>query len=180
MQAELLDEAPQLLAVEPATPARPDQARSLLAASSDEYLTFRLGTEEYAIDILRVQEIRGVVTATRIAQAAPTISGVVNLRGVIVPIVDLRLAFGLPAVNDSATVTIILTIAERVIGVTVDAVADVVTISAANILPPPEFSASETGDAIVGLASLGDGDARRTLIVTDIQRLMSGPQMGLF
>lgn len=180
MHAELLDEAPIALAVESPEIEQVVGRRIERPVSSGEYLTFRLGTEEYAIDILRVQEIRGVVTATRIAQAAPTVSGVVNLRGVIVPIVDLRLAFGLSAVNDAATVTIILTIAERVVGVTVDAVADVVTIPAANILPPPEFSATETCDAIVGLASLGEADARRTLIVTDIQRLMSGPQMGLF
>lgn len=149
-------------------------------STTSEYLTFRLGVEEYAIDILRVQEIRGLVAATRIAQAAPTVSGVVNLRGVIVPIVDLRLAFGLPAGNDAATVTIILTIKDRVIGATVDAVSDVVTIKPSAILPPPEFSAVATGEAVIGLASLGDGQARRTLIVTDIDRLMVQPQMGLF
>ncbi|WP_046115550.1 chemotaxis protein CheW [Aquincola tertiaricarbonis] len=180
MQTELLVDAP------PATKAHSTSLHSTTkrtrtpAVATSEYLTFRLGAEEYAIDILRVQEIRGVISPTRIAQAAPIITGVVDLRGVIVPIVDLRLAFGLQAVNDAATVTIILNIAERVIGVTVDAVADVVSLDTASILPPPDFAAETTEGAVIGLASLGEGDQRRTLIVTDIQTLMAGPQLGLF
>lgn len=181
MHADIVAEAPTR---PPADLPEFDAARPALPAtsapSSGEFLTFRLGAEEYAIDILRVQEIRGVVQPTRLAQAPRAVSGVVNLRGVIVPIVDLRLAFGLQAINDPATVTIILIIAGRVIGVTVDAVSDVVTVAAESIRPPPEFASACTSDAIVGLASLGEGTAQRTLIVTDIQRLMASPEMGLF
>ena len=106
-----------------------------------EYLTFRLGDEEYGIDILKVQEIRGYENPTRIANAPHFLKGVVNLRGTIVPIVDLRLRFGCSSAEyNSFTVTIVLHIGQRTIGTVVDSVSDVVEIPAEAIRPSPEMS----------------------------------------
>src|SRR3982750_247340 len=108
--------------------ARHETARAATTQSGGEFLTFRLGAEEYGIDILRVQEIRSYEAPTRIANAPAFVKGVVNLRGVIVPIVDMRIKFNLTPVNyDSFTVVIVLNIAGRVVGMVVDAVSDVIT-----------------------------------------------------
>ncbi len=145
-------------------------------ALASEYLSFTLGSEEYAIDILKVQEIRAYEPPTRIAQAPPFIKGVINLRGIIVPVVDLRIKFKLAeALYTPFTVVIILNVAGRVVGAVVDSVSDVVCLNRAQIRPAPDFSASFDTRYIIGLAAL-DG---RMLIVTDIERLMSGPDMAL-
>ena len=109
-----------------------------------EFLTFRLGAESYGIEILKVQEIRGYEKPTTIANAPAFIKGVINLRGVIVPILDLRIKFQLgEAKYDEFTVVIILNVAGRMVGVVVDAVSDVVALSArkhpadARNSPPP-------------------------------------------
>src|SRR6185369_2714815 len=108
---------------------------------TSEFLTFTLGDEEYAIDILKVQEIRGYEPPTLIANAPPFIKGVINLRGIIVPIVDLRLKFKLDKIEYSPfTVVIVLNIARRVIGVVVDSVSDVISLTQAQIRPAPDFS----------------------------------------
>ncbi|MFO1415407.1 MAG: chemotaxis protein CheW [Burkholderiales bacterium] len=144
---------------------------------SHEYLTMRLGAEEYGIDLLKVQEIRGYDTVTRIANAPDFIKGVINLRGSIVPIVDLRTWFRLDqAAYDQFTVVIILNVANRVVGVVVDAVSDVLTLDTASIRPPPEFSATFDTRYITGLGTV-DG---RMLILVDIERLMASPEMQLF
>ncbi|TXG93146.1 MAG: chemotaxis protein CheW [Rhodocyclaceae bacterium] len=144
--------------------------------SSSEYLTFRLGEEEYAIDILKVQEIRGYESPTTIAYAPPFIKGVINLRGIIVPIVDLRIKFGLGTVEYTPfTVVIILNIAQRVIGIVVDSVSDVTSLTGGQIRQAPDFSASFDTKYILGLASID----KRMLIVTDIERLMSSRDMEL-
>ena len=141
-----------------------------------EYLTFRLGNEEYAIDILKVQEIRGYEAPTAIAHAPPFIKGVINLRGIIVPIVDLRIKFGLGTVEYTPfTVVIILNVARRVIGIVVDSVSDVISLTGEQIRQAPDFSASFDTRYILGLASI-EG---QMLIVTDIERLMGSPEMGL-
>lgn len=141
-----------------------------------EYLTFRLGEEEYAIDILKVQEIRGYEPPTAIAYAPPFIKGVINLRGIIVPIVDLRIKFALGTVEYTPfTVVIILNVAQRVIGIVVDSVSDVTMLTRAGIRPAPDFSASFDTKYILGLASI----EKRMLIVTDIERLMSSRDMEL-
>lgn len=149
-----------------------------------EYLTFRLGSEEYGIDILRVQEIRGYSAPTRIANAPPFIKGVVNLRGVIVPIVDLRVKFDLPDVKyDVVTVTIVLNIGSRVMGVVVDSVSDVLELSADQIKDAPEFNGCVDADHITGLGTVKQGEGEdateRLLILIDIERLMSSADMGL-
>ena len=123
----------------PAT-SKPADARD---DSGSEYLAFTLGDEEYGIDILKVQEIRGYETVTRIANAPEFIKGVINLRGTIVPIVDLRLKFNLTEVNyDLFTVVIILSVARRVVGIVVDAVSDVISLTPEQTSAAPEFGAA--------------------------------------
>jgi len=141
---------------------------------ANEYLTFRLDTEEYGIDILKVQEIRGYDTVTKIAGAPAFIKGVINLRGVIVPIIDLRIKFSLgEAKYDEFTVVIILNLAGRTVGAVVDSVSDVLELDPAQIKAVPEFQSMMDADYITGLGSIGDGDEARMLILVDIDRLMS-------
>ena len=141
-----------------------------------EFLTFRLGAEEYGIDILNAQEIRGWETPTAIANTPPFIKGVINLRGTIVPIVDLRVKFGLAdAKYDAFTVVIILSIARRVLGIVVDAVSDVMTLGAEQIRPAPEFGGALDTRFITGLGTVGS----RMLILVDIARLMTSEDMQL-
>lgn len=143
---------------------------------ASEFLTFRLGDEEYAIDILKVQEIRGYEPPTAIAYAPLFIKGVINLRGIIVPIVDLRIKFGLGTVEYTPfTVVIILNVARRVIGVVVDSVSDVTLLTGGQIRQAPDFSASFDTKYILGLASIDE----RMLIVTDIERLIGSRDMEL-
>jgi purine-binding chemotaxis protein CheW len=150
------------------------------ANSARECLTFRLGAEEYGIDILKVQEIRGYENPTRIANAPSFMKGVVNLRGVIVPIIDLRLKFDLgEAKYDSFTVVIILNVAGRVVGAVVDSVSDVLELKAEQIKPAPEFNSLLDASYITGLGSVKNGEEERMLILVDIERLMSGADMGL-
>lgn len=145
-----------------------------------ECLTFRLGAEEYGIDILKVQEIRGYAEPTRIANAPAFIKGVVNLRGVIVPIVDLRMKFDLgEPTYDAMTVVIILNVARRVIGAVVDSVSDVLELKAGEIKPAPEFNGAVDAGFITGIGSVKHGDAERMLILVDIEALMAGADMGL-
>ncbi|MCY1269405.1 Chemotaxis protein CheW [compost metagenome] len=143
---------------------------------AQEYLTFTLGDEEYAIDILRVQEIRGYERVTAIANAPPFIKGVINLRGAIVPIVDLRVKFNLADVTyDQFTVVIILNVGQRIIGAVVDSVSDVIALAADEIRPRPEFGASFDTEYLLGLATAGE----RMLILVDIEKLMSSREMAL-
>ena len=142
----------------------------------NEFLSFQLGTEEYAIDILKVQEIRGYEQPTSIAYAPPFIKGVINLRGVIVPIVDLRIKLGLGSVEYTPfTVVVVLNVAKRVVGIVVDSVSDVIMLSTAQIRQAPDFSANFDTKYILGLATVGE----RMLIVTDIECLMSSRDMEL-
>jgi purine-binding chemotaxis protein CheW len=145
-----------------------------------EYLSFKLGAEEYGIDILKVQEIRGYEQPTRIANAPHFIKGVVNLRGVIVPIVDMRLRFGLPDVQyNSFTVVIILNIATRTVGMVVDSVSDVLELADEQIKAAPEFNGAIEASYITGLGTIKSGDAQRMLILMDIERMMTSAEMGL-
>ena len=141
-----------------------------------EYLTFRLGNEEYGIDILKVQEIRSYEAPTRIANAASCFKGVVNLRGVIVPIVDLRLKFGCDSAEyNSFTVVIVLNINGRVVGAVVDSVSDVLELPGEAVRPTPDMDASVDTHDITGIASLQE----RMLILLDIEALMGSSDMGL-
>jgi purine-binding chemotaxis protein CheW len=141
-----------------------------------EYLTFRLDKEEYGIDILKVQEIRGYEAPTRVANAPSFIKGVVNLRGTIVPIVDMRLKFNCTRADyDSFTVVIILNLRNRIVGIVVDSVSDVMELPPESLKAAPEVDSTIDSGSVVGLGSLGD----RMLILLDIERLMSGSDMGL-
>ncbi len=144
---------------------------------SGEYLTFRLGSEEYGIDILKVQEIRSYEQPTRIANAPEFIKGVVNLRGVIVPIVDLRLKLGCPSAEyNSFTVVIVLNVKNRVVGAVVDSVSDVLELNRDAIRPAPELNAASVDTSfITGIGSVGE----RMLILMDIEALMGSSDMGL-
>jgi purine-binding chemotaxis protein CheW len=145
-------------------------------ASGQEFLIFTLGAEEYGIDILKVQEIRGYESVTRIANAPDFIKGVINLRGIIVPIVDMRIKFNLGRVEyDHQTVVIILNVAGRVVGMVVDGVSDVLTLATDQIMPAPEFGATLTAEYLTGLGTV-DG---RMLILMDIEKLMTSREMAL-
>ena len=147
---------------------------------ASEFLTFTLGPEEYAIDILKVQEIRGYEQPTKIANTPDFIKGVVNLRGVIVPIVDMRLRFGLPDVQyNSFTVVIILNIGHRTVGMVVDSVSDVLELAPSQIKPAPEFNGAIEATYITGLGTIKHGDDERMLILMDIEQMMTAPDMGL-
>jgi purine-binding chemotaxis protein CheW len=143
---------------------------------SNEVLAFRLGSEEYGIDILKVQEIRGYDTVTKIANAPDFLKGVVNLRGLIVPIVDMRIKFnfGTPT-YDQFTVVIILNIGHRVIGMVVDSVSDVITLAPEQVKPAPEMSATLNTDYLRGLGIIDE----RMVILVDIDQLMSSGEMGI-
>jgi len=141
-----------------------------------EFLAFKLGAEEYGIDILRVQEIRSYEEPTRIANSPAFIKGVVNLRGVIVPIVDMRLKFNLEQVNyDNFTVVIVLNIGNRVVGMVVDAVSDVITLTPEQLRPVPEFNSTIQSDHLLAIGAV----EQRMLILVDIEKLMSSAEMGL-
>lgn len=145
-------------------------------SAGNEFLAFTLGNEEYGLDILRVQEIRGYEPVTRIANAPAFIKGVVNLRGTIIPVVDMRIKFSLgEPTYDQFTVVIILNIAGRVVGMVVDSVSDVTTLSAEQIKPAPEIGTAFDTEYLIGLGTIGD----RMLILVDIDRLMSSAEMGL-
>ncbi len=141
-----------------------------------EFLTFTLGSEEYAIDILRVQEIRGYDQVTAIANSPAFIKGVINLRGAIVPIVDLRIKFNLPSVTyDPFTVVIILNVLNRIVGIVVDSVSDVLALMPNEIKPAPEFGGSFDTQYLMGLATVEE----RMLILVNIEQLMSSQEMAL-
>lgn len=142
----------------------------------NEFLTFRLGAEEYGVDILKVQEIRGYDAITQIANAPVFVKGVINLRGVIVPIVDMRIKFGLgDAEYDQFTVVIILNVGGRVVGIVVDAVSDVISLEQEQLRPTPGMGSVIDTEYIMGLGTIDE----RMLILIDIEKLMASSDMGL-
>jgi purine-binding chemotaxis protein CheW len=145
-------------------------------AAGRELLTFTLGNEEYGIDILKVQEIRGYEAVTTIVNAPPFIKGVINLRGIIVPIVDMRIKFNLGSVTyTETTVVIVLNVANRVVGIVVDGVSDVTTLKPDDIKPAPEFGGGLDTKYLLGLGTVGE----RMLILVDIEKLMTSREMEL-
>ena len=130
-----------------------------------EFLAFKLGREEYGIDILRVQEIRSYEPPTRMANAPDFILGVVNLRGVIVPIIDMRIKFRMDEVKyDSFTVVIVLYIGQQVIGMVVDAVSDVITLAPEQLRAVPDLGSHIDSSCLLAIGSVG----QRMLILLDI------------
>ena len=153
-------------------------------SAGGEFLTFRLGAEEYGIDILRVQEIRSYEAPTRIANSPAFIKGVVNLRGVIVPIIDLRLKLGCDSAEyNTFTVVVVLNVRGRVVGAVVDSVSDVLELTRDNITPAPALNSSVDASYITGIGTIkhgqGENEAERMLILMDIEGLMSSTDMGL-
>lgn len=149
-------------------------------AHAGEYLSFRIGDEEYALGILNVQEIRRYEVPTRMAGAPACIKGVVNLRGLIVPIIDLRLALGIGEPHDDGfTVVIVLNVLQRVIGVVVDSVSDVVQFKPDQIKPAPAFNGAVDASYLTGLGCIGQDTTQRMLILIDIEALMTSADMGL-
>ena len=141
-----------------------------------EFLAFTLGDEEYGIDIQKVQELRGYAEVTRIANSPEYIKGVVNLRGIIVPIIDMRIKFNLgKPTYDQFTVVIILNVTGRVMGMVVDSVSDVITLTAEQVKPAPAMGAALDTDYLIGLGTV----EQRMLILVDIDRLMSSAELGL-
>jgi len=143
-----------------------------VATAALEVLTSRIGAEDYGIDILSVREIRRYEPPTRIANAAAHLLGVMNLRGVIVPIVDLRRRLGLPAEHGHDTVTVVVDVAGRTVGLVVDAVSDVVALQPEHIRPRPALNGRTDADFIVGLASLDGASGNRLLLLTDLPALL--------
>ena len=144
--------------------------------SGQEFMVFTLGGEEYGIDILKVQEIRGYDQVTRIANTPEFIKGVTNLRGVIVPIVDLRVKFSQMDVEyNENTVVIVLNLGQRVVGIVVDGVSDVLSLASDQIRPAPEFAVTLSTEYLTGLGALGD----RMLILVNIEKLLNSDEMAL-
>ncbi len=161
---------------QPATDTVGAAAPATAALHGSEFLSFILGKEDYGVEILKVQEIRGYEEPTHIANSPAFIKGVVNLRGIIVPIVDMRIKFNLgEATYDQFTVVIILNISGRVVGMVVDGVSDVITLSAEQMKPAPGFSGTFDTEYITGLGTVED----RMLILVDIEKLMGGADMAL-
>jgi purine-binding chemotaxis protein CheW len=151
------------------TSIRPDQSQL-------QFLAFKLGEEEYGLNILKVQEIRGYDTVTAIANAPDFIKGVINLRGVIVPVIDMRIKFRLDScLYDAFTVVIILNVGRQTIGMVVDAVSDVITFQPEGIKPAPELGTVLDTNHLIGLGTSGE----RMLILVDIDMLMSSQDIGI-
>ncbi len=145
-------------------------------AVNREILVFTLGREEYGIDILKVQEIRGYDAVTTLANMPAFIKGVINLRGAIVPIIDMRLKFKLgQAEYNQFTVVIILNIGKRVVGMVVDGVSDVLTLGPDQIRPAPEFGNTLNTEYLSGLGAIDE----RMIILMDIEKLMTSPELQL-
>ena len=141
---------------------------------SNQYLTFTLGREEYGIELLKVQEIRGYSAITPIPNTPAHFKGVMNLRGTVIPVVDLRSKFAMEAVEYTKfTVIIVASVADKIVGLVVDAVSDVLTVSSQNIRPTPDFGARAATRFITGLASVGDHLA----VLLDIEKLVSGDEL---
>lgn len=149
-------------------------------AGAEQYLTFIMATEEYGVDILRVQEIRGWDSVTPIPNTPPYIKGVINLRGTIVPIIDLRERFGLKTANyDATTVVIVLKVLndekERIMGIVVDAVSDVYNVNASQMKAPPDFGSVISIDFVKGLVTVNE----KMLIILNIDKLLNAGDLSL-
>ncbi len=181
---EMIAEATHIARAEAARAGQTAGSAAGHRSQGGEFLTFRLGAEEYGIDILRVQEIRSYEQPTRIANAPSLMKGVVNLRGVIVPIIDLRLKLGCDSAEyNTFTVVVVLNVKGRVVGAVVDSVSDVLELNKDQIKPAPELNSSVDAGFITGIGTVRSGQgeqaSERMLILMDIEGLMSSADMGL-
>jgi len=144
---------------------------------SMEFLTFTLAEESYGLEIMKVKEIRGYESVTKIANAPDYVKGVLNLRGDIVPILDLRLKFNVgQATYNEFTIVIMLSVANRIVGIVVDAVSDVINLDRSQIKPPPEFGVAFDHKYLFGLATVQD----HMVILLNIEALITSKELGLF
>jgi len=145
-----------------------------LTTDGSQFLTFNLGEELYGVDILRVQEIKGYTAVTKIPNTPPHIKGVLNLRGTIVPIVELRTKFGMPTIDYTAfTVIIVVVVRDKVMGLVVDSVSDVLNIDKKDIQPPPQFGGKVDVSFMNGIGKSGD----KLVALLDMDRLLSDGEM---
>ena len=171
MTALTAHSTPSPVQAPPQFPAEAASASRL--ASPGEYLTFRLGGEQYGIALWAIQEIRGYQQPTRIAGAPDDICGVLNLRGAIVPIIDLRLRLGLEPVIDASTVTVVVNVRGSTVGVVVDAVSDAIGLTIQDIKAAPALGGVASVEHITGIAVVGRDAATRIFILLDIEHLIS-------
>jgi purine-binding chemotaxis protein CheW len=137
---------------------------------ANQYLTFTLGAEEYGIEILKVQEIKGYSAITHIPNAPPHVKGVMNLRGTVIPVVDLRRKFSMEMVEfNKFSVIIVVMVGEKVAGLVVDAVSDVLDIDSASVRPAPDFGSRADTRFIRGVASMGE----KLVVLLDVDRLVT-------
>jgi purine-binding chemotaxis protein CheW len=145
-----------------------------LTTDGSQYLTFQLGEELYGVDILRVQEIKGYTTVTKIPNTPPHIKGVLNLRGTIVPIVELRTKFGMPTIDYTMfTVIVVVVVRDRIMGLVVDSVSDVLNIDKKDIQPPPQFGAKVDVSVLTGIGKSSD----KLVALLNIDRLLTESEM---
>lgn len=157
--------------------ANTQTAETNVNEEQQEFLTFVLGEENYALDIMTVKEIRGYENVTKIANAPDYIKGVLNLRGDIVPIIDLRIKFEVGKVTyDEFTIVIMLVIGDRVVGIVVDEVSDVIKVKEDEIKPPPEFGIAFDSAYLHGLTTINE----QMIILVNIQKLISSDELGLY
>ena len=143
-------------------------------ATSQQFLTFALGTEEYGVEILKIQEIKGFSAITPLPNAPPDVKGVLNLRGAIVPIMDLRKKFGLPEIATTAfTVIVVVQVQAKVMGFLVDAVSDVLTVKTEEIQPTPDMAGQVDTSCLQGLAQAGE----KLVILLDIDRVLTAAEV---
>ncbi|MEK6633257.1 MAG: chemotaxis protein CheW [Nitrospirota bacterium] len=141
-----------------------------LTTDGSQFLTFQLGEELYGVDILRVQEIKGYTAVTKIPNTPAHIKGVLNLRGTIVPIVELRTKFGMPTIDYTMfTVIVVVVVREKIMGLVVDAVSDVLNIDKKDIQPAPQFGAKVDVSFLNGIGKSGD----KLIALLDMDRLLS-------
>jgi purine-binding chemotaxis protein CheW len=146
------------------------------AVAGAEFLAFTMGQEEYGLDILKVQEIRGYEAVTTLANAPDYFKGVINLRGVIVPVIDMRIRFNLATPTyDQFTIVIVLNIGGTIMGMVVDSVSDVTTLASEQIRPPPQLGSAIGADYLIGIGTIDE----RMLILIDIDKLMGSDDIGL-
>lgn len=153
----------------------PKRSAESATVPSKEFLTFRLGEQEFGVDILKVQEIRGYADVTRIPDTPDYIKGVINLRGTVVPVVDMRLKFRLAAEYDAFTVMIVLNMATTVIGIVVDSVSDVTAITADQLKPPPEFGRAVDARFLTSIGMVGE----RMILLLDIDEMLKAEALSL-
>lgn len=151
---------------------------SSVADMAGKYLTFKLAKEVYGIGILSVQEIIGMLPVTRVPRTAGFVRGVINLRGRVIPVVDLRLKFGMEGKEDTE-VTCIIVVQLRVddraltMGLIVDEVSEVINILGDQIQPPPEFGSETDTEFLLGMARIGE----RVVMLLDVEKVLTSHEL---